>query len=61
MLDLHESLAAARTAHEKTATQRQIDTTDRQACPDAGGIDQLVNELYGLTEDEIRIIEEATR
>ena len=28
--------------------------TDRQ-------IDQLVYELYGLTEDEIRIVEEATR
>ncbi len=24
-------------------------------------IDQLVYELYGLTEDEIRIVEEATR
>jgi len=33
--------------------QRQIDTTDRQP-------DQLVYELYGLTDDEIRIVEEAT-
>jgi len=53
MLDLHKSLAAAKTAHEKTALQRQIDATDRQ-------IDQLVYELYGLTEEEIRIVEEAT-
>jgi hypothetical protein len=33
--------------------QRQIDATDRQ-------IDQLVYELYGLTDEEIRIVEEAT-
>jgi hypothetical protein len=33
--------------------QRQIDATDRQ-------IDRLVYELYGLTDDEIRIVEEAT-
>jgi len=31
-----------------------IDATDRQ-------IDQLVYELYGLTEDEIRIVEEGAR
>ena len=36
-----------------TATQRQIDATDRQ-------IDRLVYELYELTDDEIRIVEEAT-
>ncbi len=54
MLDLHKSLLGARTAHEKTVVQRQIDTTDRQ-------LDQFVYELYGLTEDEIRIVEEATR
>jgi hypothetical protein len=32
--------------------QREIDATDRQ-------IDQLVYQLYGLSEDEIRIVEEA--
>ena len=53
MLDLHKSLAAAKTAHEKTALQRQIDGTDRQ-------IDQLVYQLYGLTEQEIKIVAEAT-
>jgi hypothetical protein len=53
MLDLHKSLAAANTAHEQTALQRQIDATDRQ-------IDQLVYELYGLSDDEIKIVEEAT-
>ena len=50
MLKLHEQLAAAKTAHDKTLIQRQIDATDRQ-------IDTLVYELYGLTEDEIRIVE----
>ena len=53
LLDLHKELAAAKTAHAKTAIQRQIDATDRQ-------IDRLVYELYGLTDDEIRIVEEAT-
>jgi hypothetical protein len=41
-----------KTDHEKTALQRQIDATDRQ-------IDQLVYELYGLTEEEVRIVEAA--
>jgi hypothetical protein len=53
MLSLHKQLAAANTGHEKTALQRQIDATDRQ-------IDQLVYELYGLTNDEISIVESAT-
>jgi len=34
--------------------QRQIDETDCE-------IDQLVYELYGLTNDEIKIVEEANR
>ncbi len=34
--------------------QREIDTTDRQ-------IDQRVYQLYGLTDNEIRIIKEATK
>lgn len=38
---------------EKTNLQNQIDATDRQ-------IDRLVYELYGLTDDEIAIVEEAT-
>ena len=53
MLDLHKRLPDAKTHHERTLLQRQIDTTDKQ-------IDQLVYELYGLTEEEIRIIEDAT-
>ena len=38
---------------EQTALQRQIDATDRR-------IDALVYQLYGLSDDEIRIVEEAT-
>ena len=37
----------------KTAIQRQIDATDRE-------IDRVVYELYGLTDDEIRIVDEST-
>jgi hypothetical protein len=50
MLKLHEQLAATNTSHEKSLIQRQIDATDKQ-------IDQLVYELYGLTEEEINMIE----
>lgn len=38
---------------DKTAIQRQIDATDDE-------IDNLVYELYGLTEEEIKIVEGAT-
>jgi hypothetical protein len=38
-------------AHEKTVLQRQIESTD-------GEIDRLVYELYGLTEEEIAVVEE---
>ena len=37
----------------KTRCQREINATDRQ-------IDQLVYELYGLTEKEVKILEKAT-
>jgi hypothetical protein len=53
MLTLHKQLAAARTEQERTMLQRRIDATDAR-------IDALVYELYGLTKDEIRIVEEAT-
>ena len=52
MLALHKQLATVRAGHEKTAIQRQIEATDRQ-------IDNLVYELYGLTVDEIKIVDEA--
>jgi hypothetical protein len=50
MLELHKRLAAA-SASDRELYQRQIDATDRE-------IDKLVYELYGLTEEEIRIIED---
>jgi type I restriction-modification system DNA methylase subunit len=53
MLELHRAVVSAKTAHEKIALQRQIDATDRE-------IDQLVYQLYCLTDDEIRIVEQAT-
>jgi len=40
----------ARTPHDKTLLQRQIEATDRQ-------IDALVYELYDLTAEEIAIVE----
>jgi hypothetical protein len=50
MLSLHRQLAAAKSAAQKEVTQRQIDATDAQ-------IDRLVYDLYGLTEEEIAIVE----
>jgi hypothetical protein len=50
MLDLHRKLPVAHTDQEMTALQRQIAETDRR-------IDRLVYDLYGLTEDEIAIVE----
>ena len=41
-------------APKKTAGQRQIEATDRE-------IDRRVYELYGLSDEEIAIVEEATR
>jgi len=52
MLDLHERLSAAATPADKRLYQRQIDATDAQ-------IDALVYALYGLTEEEIEIVEGA--
>jgi hypothetical protein len=51
MLDLHKQLSRAKAPHDREVLQRQIDATDRQ-------IDRLVYELYELTEEEIRIVEE---
>jgi hypothetical protein len=51
MLALHKQLAVLRNPNDKTRVEREIEATDRQ-------IDQLVYELYGLTEEEIKIVEE---
>jgi len=50
ILALHKQKADVKTDHEKTLIERQIEATDTQ-------IDALVYELYGLTEEEIRIVE----
>jgi hypothetical protein len=50
MLTLNKQLAEAKTGHEQTLIQRQIDATDKQ-------IDKLVYELYELTPAEIAIVE----
>jgi len=54
MLDLHKALSSAGQDHERTLIARRIEATDRQ-------IDRLVYELYGLTEEEIEIVEAASR
>ncbi len=50
ILDLNKKLLEARLEQEKTMLSRQIEATD-------AAIDKLVYELYGLTEEEIRIVE----
>lgn len=52
MLDLHKQLEGVKTNYARTAIRRQIDATDKQ-------IDRLVYELYGLSDEEIAIVEEA--
>ena len=50
MLELHKQLAGAKTPQAKTVLQRQIEAIDR-----------LVYELYDLTEEEIKIVQENLR
>ena len=50
MLALHQRRAAARTPHEQSVLAAQIAATDRQ-------IDRLVYALYGLSEEDVRIVE----
>jgi hypothetical protein len=50
MLDLHKRLHAVKTETARELYQRQIDATDKQ-------IDALVYGLYGLTEEEIKVID----
>ncbi len=49
MLALHKSLSAAKNPSEQDRLKREVESTD-------GEIDGLVYELYGLTEEEIRIV-----
>jgi len=50
MLALHKQLTTAKSAAQKVIMQRQIDATDAE-------IDRLVYDLYGLTAEEIAIVE----
>ena len=52
MLDLHKKLAKAKVPAEKNRIQRQINTTD-------SAIDNLTYELYNLTPEEIKIVEQS--
>ena len=54
MLDMHRQLSSAGPDHERTLLARRIEATDRQ-------IDRLVYELYGLREEEIELVEAASR
>jgi len=51
MLELQKHISHAKTDQEKRLITQEIESTDRQ-------IDSLVYGLYGLTADEIKIIEE---
>jgi hypothetical protein len=50
MLDLNKRLQGAKLEHEKTLLSRQVEATD-------ASIDKLVYELYGLTEEEIAVVD----
>ena len=52
MLELHKHLSQAKTDQEKRIITQEIESTDRQ-------IDSLVYGLYGLTADEIAVVEES--
>jgi len=54
MLDLQRQLSIPGPEHERTLLTRRIEATDRQ-------IDRLVYELYGLTEEEIELVEGGNR
>jgi hypothetical protein len=49
MIELNRKLSKTKIPNEKELIQRQIDATDKQ-------IDNLVYELYDLTENEIKIV-----
>lgn len=54
IINLKSSIDNAKTPQEKKNLERQIAALDKQ-------IDQLVYELYDLTEDEIKIVEESVK
>ena len=50
MLAHHKRLAETKDNKTKAVIQKQIEITDKK-------IDALVYELYGLTEEEIKVVE----
>ena len=54
MLVLHQQFSASQIPQTSNILQRQIAATDKQ-------IDQLVYQLYGLTDEEIKIVEDAVK
>ena len=50
MLELHKQKQSANSEVARQRLEREINVTDKQ-------IDALVYELYGLTEEEIKIVE----
>ena len=54
MIELSGQIKNLKTPNDKTRLQRQIDAADAE-------IDRLVYDLYGLTDDEIRIVEESVK
>ena len=53
MLDLTSEMQAAKSETKKATLQNAITATDHE-------IDRLVYEMYGLTEDEIKLVEESS-
>ena len=54
MLTIRKQLADADSVAQTGLIQRRVDSTDAE-------IDNLVYELYGLTKEEIKIVEEGTK
>ena len=54
MLVLHQQVQAAKSDAARERIEREIHVTDEQ-------IDALVYELYGLTKEEIKIVEDGQR
>ena len=54
IINLNSAIENSKTPQERKNIERQIAAVDKQ-------IDQLVYELYGLTEDEIKIVEDSIK
>ena len=50
MLELHKQSAVVRSPLDKERVEREIESMDK-------GIDKLVYELYGLSEEDVKVVE----